>query len=174
MYYIFLIVAKNFTYVLRTCLQQEAYARLPRTSNMESFATIATKRCLLFHETLNLRCLQGSWMHFWQLTQRLFNIQFRSFTHLELVVEEKGGHQTPFLRKEKERKNKKIKFLRHSFFFLFLSIPASLSPNKSHTVIQQEFDRATLLQNTWWHLLFYRNINFKRNYTSLIWFIYST
>ena len=64
-------------------------------------------------------------------------------------MEEKGGHQTSFLRKEKERKNKKDK-ISSTFrgFFWFLSIPASLSPNKSHTVIQQEFDRATLLQNT--------------------------
>ena len=58
-------------------------------------------------------------------------------------MEEKGGHQTSFLRKEKEKKKQKDKISSTFFFFWFLSIPASLSPNKSHTVIQQEFDRAT-------------------------------
>ena len=56
--------------------------------------------------------------------------------------DEEKGHQPLFLKKKKKRKNRKMKFLRHSF--LFLRIPASLSPNKSHTVIQH---RKKLIDN---------------------------
>ena len=57
--------------------------------------------------------------------------------------DEEKGHQPLFLKKKKqERKNRKMKFLRHSF--LFFRIPASLSPNKSHAVIQH---RKKLIDN---------------------------
>lgn len=60
-----------------------------------------------------------------------------------MVVKEKGGYQAPFLRKEKERGNKKDKIL-STFFILFLSIQGSFSRNKSHTINQ---NRKTLFQN---------------------------